>query len=211
MQQQLDGRTMEYMWADAGDYLGKVGKALAKANPLRWVGGTVQEAMAALLAESKADGKKNSSRAVTVRTKSITVKEEEHTFDTFHEALAFMQRLLPPKAALEPEPEPKTVLEPEPELEPKTDARQEYLSKLVPLLELQRDVEAAVKGAEAKGETLGFAPAMLVDIGKQIKAIERQQEQQLHMETHGVQSLPFHVSIGRYVEPFESTLRVTHS
>ena len=26
------------------------------------------------------------------------VKEEEHTFDTFHEALAFMQRLLPPKA-----------------------------------------------------------------------------------------------------------------
>jgi hypothetical protein len=92
LQRSTAGLAMEYMWADAGDYLGSFGKALAKMNTLRWAGGTVDDTIRGLEKELKAR-QTNAVRSVRVRTKSTqsaTWVEEDPKFSTPAEALVFM-------------------------------------------------------------------------------------------------------------------------
>jgi hypothetical protein len=80
----------KWMWEDAGDYLGKLGKKLAqRANPARWTVGTPLAVAAKLEHETAKNPQKHSARKVLV--KWLSPEQPERVLESPAAALAFMK------------------------------------------------------------------------------------------------------------------------
>jgi hypothetical protein len=121
----------QWMWEDAGDYLGTLGKAMARINDLRWTRGTPLEAADKLQQETAENPQKHAGRRVLVRWERVDDKvQQERVLEGVEAALAFLRgELATSSTPSEPddgsqadatthiEPEPEMELQPEPEPE----------------------------------------------------------------------------------------------